>query len=68
MTLSSFVNWPAVVAAAVVSLLGLPAAPAAADEWNKVQSRNFQIVGDAGHARLSYIARTLEQSEEITAP
>jgi hypothetical protein len=34
---------------------------ASADEWNKVQSRNFLIVGDVDRARLSYIARTLEQ-------
>lgn len=44
---------------------------AAADQWNKIQSRNFLIVGDVGHARLSYIARTLEQfrlASSRTAP
>jgi hypothetical protein len=40
---------------------------ALAEQWDKVQSRNFLIVGDVGHARLSYIARTLEQFRLATS-
>src|SRR5688572_3462862 len=42
-------------------------APSSAEQWDKVQSRNFLIVGDVGHARLGYIARTLEQFRLATS-
>jgi hypothetical protein len=49
------------VSVAAFLLTCCSAAPASADQWNKVQSSHFLIVGDIDHARLSYIAQTLEQ-------
>ena len=48
----------ALVAAAL--LLVLAAMPASADSWNKLQSAHFLIVGEASPARLTAIAKTLE--------
>ncbi|HLG59741.1 MAG TPA: DUF1570 domain-containing protein [Vicinamibacterales bacterium] len=57
--------WTRSGAAALILLLSLPAW-AAADSWNRVQSRNFLVVGEVDHNQLAFTARTLEQFRRAT--
>ena len=49
------------VAIACLVMLSWSARSRAADSWNKIQSKNFVIVGEVGYGRLGAIAKTLEQ-------
>src|SRR5512135_2623175 len=50
---------------ALLSAFALSAVEARADEWMRLQSPNFTVVGDVGQRELLSVARRLEQFREV---